>query len=42
MATLPVDELRIIEKFGPHRSVATGMRYRNIRIRCVSSSTAKP
>jgi assimilatory nitrate reductase catalytic subunit len=26
MATLPVDELKIIDKFGPHRSVATGMR----------------
>jgi assimilatory nitrate reductase catalytic subunit len=26
MATLPVDELKIIDKFGPHRSVATGKR----------------
>jgi assimilatory nitrate reductase catalytic subunit len=26
MATLPVDELRIIEQFGPHRSVATALR----------------
>jgi assimilatory nitrate reductase catalytic subunit len=26
MATLPVDELRIIERFGPHRSVATALR----------------
>src|SRR4030095_2502394 len=26
MATIPVDELRIIEQFGPHRSVATGLR----------------
>jgi assimilatory nitrate reductase catalytic subunit len=26
MATLPVDELKIIERFGPHRSVATGRR----------------
>jgi assimilatory nitrate reductase catalytic subunit len=26
MATLPVDELKIIERFGPHRSVATATR----------------
>jgi len=26
MATIPVDELRIIERFGPHRSTATGAR----------------
>lgn len=33
MATLPVDELRIIERFGPHRSIATGAR---------RSTTAEP
>lgn len=26
MATLPVDELRIIDRFGPHRSIAAGAR----------------
>src|SRR5262245_51933796 len=26
VATLPVDELKIIEQFGPHRSVASGLR----------------
>ena len=26
MATIPVDELRIIERYGPHRSTATGAR----------------
>src|SRR5918911_4532090 len=26
MSTLPVDELRIIERFGPHRSSMTGLR----------------
>jgi len=26
MATIPADELKIIERFGPHKSVMTGMR----------------
>jgi serine/threonine protein kinase len=41
-------QIQVVSGYRPTRgyigimSVATGMRYRNIRIRCVSSSTAKP